>query len=347
MLQRLKYSFIETISPLIMRILITGGCGFIGSHLAEYFLDQGHRVTVLDDLSTGSLDNIAAIATHANFTCVVDTVRNDRVVGELVEQADHVFHLAAAVGVRRIVERPVDTIETNVLGSETVLRHAARTGCRILVASTSEVYGKSAAVPFREDSDLVSGATTIQRWAYACSKALDEFLALAYFKERQLPAYVVRFFNTVGPRQTGQYGMVVPSFVKKALAGEPLLVHGDGTQSRCFTHVNDVIRAVVALGERDDAMGQVFNIGGTEEISIQALAERVVRLTGSQSEIRLQSYAQAFDSGFEDMQRRVPDVSKLYGVLGFKPEMPLDDILRDVIAFHRRSAGAAPVPGRS
>jgi UDP-glucose 4-epimerase len=268
----------------------------------------------------------------------VDSVLNDAAVGELVERADRVFHLAAAVGVRRIVERPVETIETNVRGTEHVLRHAVRTGCRVMIASTSEVYGKSTTIPFQEDADLVSGPTTIQRWAYACSKALDEFLALAYYKEKQLPVFVVRFFNTVGPRQTGQYGMVVPSFVRRALAGEPLLVHGDGTQSRCFTHVRDVVRAVAALADRDDAMGRVFNIGGTEEISMQALADRIVALCDSASEVKLQPYAEAFDSGFEDMKRRVPDVSRLEATLGFKPNTPLDDILRDVIAAHRGAA---------
>jgi UDP-glucose 4-epimerase len=321
-----------------MRILITGGCGFIGSHLAEYLLAAGHEVTAMDDLSTGSLDNIAAIKTHPKFTLVVDSVLNDAAVGELVERADRVFHLAAAVGVRRIVERPVETIETNVRGTEHVLRHAVRTGCRVMIASTSEVYGKSTTIPFQEDADLVSGPTTIQRWAYACSKALDEFLALAYYKEKQLPVFVVRFFNTVGPRQTGQYGMVVPSFVRRALAGETLLVHGDGTQSRCFTHVRDVVRAVAALADRDDAMGRVFNIGGTEEISMQALADRIVALCDSASEVKLQPYAEAFDSGFEDMKRRVPDVSRLEATLGFKPNTPLDDILRDVIAAHRGAA---------
>ncbi len=321
-----------------MRILITGGCGFIGSHLAEYLLAAGHEVTAMDDLSTGSLDNIAAIKAHPKFTLVVDSVLNDAAVGELVERADRVFHLAAAVGVRRIVERPVETIETNVRGTEHVLRHAVRTGCRVMIASTSEVYGKSTTIPFQEDADLVSGPTTIQRWAYACSKALDEFLALAYYKEKQLPVFVVRFFNTVGPRQTGQYGMVVPSFVRRALAGEPLLVHGDGTQSRCFTHVRDVVRAVAALADRDDAMGRVFNIGGTEEISMRALADRIVALCDSASEVKLQPYAEAFDSGFEDMKRRVPDVSRLEATLGFKPSTPLDDILRDVIAAHRGAA---------
>jgi len=321
-----------------MRILITGGCGFIGSHLAEYLLAAGHEVTAMDDLSTGSLDNIAAIKAHPKFTLVVDSVLNDAAVGELVERADRVFHLAAAVGVRRIVERPVETIETNVRGTEHVLRHAVRTGCRVMIASTSEVYGKSTTIPFQEDADLVSGPTTIQRWAYACSKALDEFLALAYYKEKQLPVFVVRFFNTVGPRQTGQYGMVVPSFVRRALAGEPLLVHGDGTQSRCFTHVRDVVRAVAALADRDDAMGRVFNIGGTEEISMRALADRIVALCGSASDVKLQPYAEAFDSGFEDMKRRVPDVSRLEATLGFKPNTPLDDILRDVIAAHRGAA---------
>ena len=268
-----------------MRVLITGGAGFIGSHLADALLGEGHQVTVIDDLSTGSFDNIAHLKGRAGFRYTIDTVMNEPVLAELVDQCDVVYHLAAAVGVRLIVESPVRTLETNVHGTEVVLKAAAKKQRTVVVASTSEVYGKSDAVPFREDGDIALGPTIKHRWAYACSKALDEFLALAYWKEKRLPVIIVRFFNTVGPRQTGRYGMVVPNFVRQALAGEPITVFGDGTQTRCFTYVGDVVGALTAIVGHDEAHGNVYNVGNTEEISIFGLAERVKGLTKSSSPI--------------------------------------------------------------
>jgi len=318
-----------------MKILITGGCGFVGSHLAERLLAEGHHVVVLDDLSTGSLTNIAGFRDHAQFRCVTDTVTNDAVIGPLIDEAELVFHLAAAVGVKLIVERPVHTIETNVHGTDIVLTHAVRTRTPVVIASTSEVYGKSVHVPFREDADLVLGPSSKHRWAYACSKLIDEFLALAYFKERGLPVVIVRLFNTVGPRQTGQYGMVLPRFVQQALSGEAITVYGDGTQSRSFTYVGDVVDALVALIATPEACGQVFNIGNPEEISIRALAERVRRLAGSESPIVSIPYEEAYEAGFEDMPRRVPDISRIKALIGFEPRVPLDEIIQRVIAFHR------------
>jgi UDP-glucose 4-epimerase len=318
-----------------MRALITGGAGFIGSHLSEALLDAGHQVVILDDLSTGSIDNISHLKGRTGFRYHVESVNNEPLLAELVDQADVVFHLAAAVGVRLIVERPVHTIETNVHGTEVVLKHANKKKKLVFVASTSEVYGKSNDVPFREDSDLVLGATVKHRWAYACSKAIDEFLALAYWKERKLPVVIVRFFNTVGPRQTGQYGMVIPNFVRQALAGEPITVFGDGTQSRSFTHVSDVVRAMVALMQEPRAIGQVINIGHSEEVTIRALAERVRTLAGSSSPIRLVPYDQAYESGFEDMPRRLPDLSKIQAMIGYRPRFSLDDILAHVIEYFR------------
>lgn len=315
-----------------MHILITGGAGFIGSHLAETLLDAGHDVSVLDDLSTGSMENIAHLAGRTGFTCTVDTVFNDPVVAELVDRADVVFHLAAAVGVRLIVQRPVHTIETNVHGTEVILRHAARGRKLMFVASTSEVYGKSTDVPFREDADLVMGATTRHRWAYACSKALDEFLALAYAKEKQLPVVIVRFFNTVGPRQTDRYGMVLPTFVKQALAGDPITVFGDGTQSRSFTYVGDVVGALVALMSTPQAIGRVFNIGSQEEVTMRGLAERIKQLTGTASPIVTIPYEEAYEAGFEDMPRRVPDLTKIRAAIGYEPKVELVDIIRKVVA---------------
>src|SRR3954454_5856758 len=270
-----------------MRVLITGGAGFIGSHLSDTLLNAGHRVHVLDNLSTGSIDNIVHLKTQSGFSYDIDSVDNEPLLAELIDRADAVFHFAAAVGVKLIVEQPVHTIETNVHGTEVVLRHANRKKKLVVLASTSEVYGKSVAVPFREDSDLVMGPTTKHRWAYACSKAIDEFLALAYWKERKLPVIIVRFFNTVGPRQTGQYGMVIPNFVRQALAGEPITVFGDGKQSRAFTHVSDVVGALMKLIVEPRAIGQVINIGNTEEVTIGDLAERVRTVTGSQSVIKL------------------------------------------------------------
>jgi len=319
-----------------MRALITGGAGFIGSHLSEALLGASHQVLVLDNLSTGSIENIAHLKGRPGFEYFIDTVENEGLLAELIDRSDVVFHFAAAVGVKLIVEQPVYTIETNVHGTEVVLKHANKKKKLVVIASTSEVYGKSEQVPFREDSDLVMGPTTKHRWAYACSKAIDEFLALAYWKERKLPVIIVRFFNTVGPRQTGQYGMVIPNFVRQALAGEPITVFGDGTQSRSFTHVADVVGALMKLVAEPKAVGQVVNIGNTEEVTIQHLAERVRELTGSTSSIKLVPYDEAYESGFEDMPRRVPDLSKAEKMIGYKPKHRLDDILSQVIDYFRR-----------
>jgi UDP-glucose 4-epimerase len=318
-----------------MRVLITGGAGFVGSHLSDALLNAGHHVHVVDDLSTGSIDNISHLKPHKNFGYTIDTIFNEQLTAELVDHADVVFHLAAAVGVKLIVERPVHTIECNVHGTEVVLRHASKKKKLVLVASTSEVYGKSTNVPFQEDADLVLGATTRHRWAYACSKMLDEFHALAYHKERNLPAIVFRLFNTVGPRQTGQYGMVLPNFVRQALANEPITVFGDGTQSRSFTYVGDVVRGLMALMTEPKAIGQVFNIGNVEEVSIRGLAERVKAATGSRSEIVTIPYDQAYDSGFEDMPRRVPDLTKINQLVGYQPQVQLDEIISRVIEHFR------------
>jgi UDP-glucose 4-epimerase len=319
-----------------MRALITGGAGFIGSHLAEALLDAGHQVLILDNLSTGSMDNIAHLKGRGGFEYFIEAVENEGLLAELIDRSEVVFHFAAAVGVKLIVEQPVYTIETNVHGTEVVLKHANKKKKLVVIASTSEVYGKSEQVPFREDSDLVLGPTPKHRWAYACSKAIDEFLALAYWKERKLPVIIVRFFNTVGPRQTGQYGMVIPNFVRQALAGEPITVFGDGTQSRSFTHVRDVVSALLKLVAEPKAVGQVVNIGNIEEVTIQKLAERVRHLAGSTSSIKLIPYDEAYESGFEDMPRRVPDLSKAEKMIGFKPRHTLDDILTEVIDYFRR-----------
>jgi UDP-glucose 4-epimerase len=319
-----------------MRVLITGGAGFVGSHLAEALLTRGDEVFVLDDLSTGSIDNIAHLRTQPRFHYTIDSVTNEPLLAEMLDRCDTVVHLAAAVGVKLIVEAPVRTIETNVHGTEVVLKHANKKKKLVLIASTSEVYGKSATVPFREDADLVLGPTSKHRWAYACSKMIDEFLGLAYWKERKLPVVIVRLFNTVGPRQTGQYGMVVPTFVRQALTGQPITVFGDGTQSRSFTYVEDVVRAVVALINEPRAVGQVFNIGNGREISIGELASRVKQITGSSSPIVRIPYDQAYEAGFEDMPRRVPDISKIRALVGYEPTVELDDILIRVIASLRQ-----------
>jgi len=316
--------------------LITGGAGFIGSHLSEALLDSGHDVLILDNLSTGSIDNIAHLKGRRGFEYFVDTVTNEPLLAELIDRSDVVFHFAAAVGVKLIVEQPVYTIETNVHGTEVVLKHANKKKKLVVIASTSEVYGKSEDVPFREDSDLVMGPTPKHRWAYACSKAIDEFLALAYWKERKLPVIIVRFFNTVGPRQTGQYGMVIPNFVRQALAGEPITVFGDGTQQRAFTHVTDVVGALLKLIAEPKAVGQVINIGNKQEITILALAERVRELSGSDSPIKLVPYDDAYESGFEDMPRRVPDLTRVEGLIGYKATLQLDEILTQVIDYFRK-----------
>jgi UDP-glucose 4-epimerase len=319
-----------------VKALITGGAGFIGSHLAERLLRDGHEVAVLDNLSTGSIDNISHLKQTPGFSYAIDSVTNESLLAEMIDRSDVVFHLAAAVGVKLIVEQPVHTIETNVHGTEVVLKHANKKKKLVFIASTSEVYGKSTDVPFREGAELVLGATVKHRWAYACSKLIDEFLALAYWKERQLPIIIIRLFNTVGPRQTGQYGMVIPTFVRQALAGHPITVFGDGTQSRSFTFVGDVVRAVVALINEPRAVGQVFNIGNGQEITIGNLAERIKTLTASQSEIVRIPYDEAYEAGFEDMPRRVPDISKVRALVGYAPTVELDEILNRVIEYFRQ-----------
>jgi UDP-glucose 4-epimerase len=323
-----------------MKALLTGGAGFVGSHLADALLAHGHGVLVVDDLSTGSMDNIAHLKGRPGFEYVIGTMMNEPLMAELIDRVDVVFHLAAAVGVKLIVEAPVRTIETNVHGTEVVLTHASKKGRLVVIFSTSEVYGKSLAVPFREDADLVMGPTVKHRWAYACSKAIDEFLALAYWKERRLPVIIVRLFNTVGPRQTGRYGMVIPNFVSQALTGAPITVHGDGRQSRSFTYVGDVVAGVIKLSQEPSAIGEVFNIGASEEISILDLAHRVKALTSSSSDIVLVPYDEAYEAGFEDMPRRVPDLAKIHRVVGYKPTIGLDEILRRVID-HARAVPAS------
>ena len=322
-----------------MRALITGGAGFIGSHLAEALALQGHQVTVIDDLSTGRLENVAHLTKTPGFRCVIDSVTNELVLLPLVEQCDVVFHLAAAVGVKLVVEAPIHTIHTNVHGTETVLKAAARFGKRALVASTSEVYGKGHALPFREDADLVIGPPDKTRWGYATSKLLDEFLALAYARERDLRVTVVRLFNTVGPRQSSRYGMVIPNFVQWALAGDPITIHGDGSQTRSFTWVGDVVWAMTALINEPRAFGQVFNIGNGQEISIRELATKIREMTGSQSELIFKPYDQVFDTSFEDMPRRVPDISKLRRLVGYEPCVHLDGILESTIRYWEAQLG--------
>jgi UDP-glucose 4-epimerase len=317
-----------------LRVLITGGAGFIGSHLADAYLERGDEVLVIDDLSTGTIENIRHLKNNPRFHYTIDSVHNQPVTAELVDQSDVVVHLAAAVGVKLIIESPVRTIETNVRGTEVVLALANKKKKRVMIASTSEVYGLSADVPFREDGNLVMGATTKGRWSYACSKAIDEFLALAYWREKKLPTTIVRLFNTVGPRQTGRYGMVIPTFVKQALAGRPITVYGDGKQTRCFGFVGDVVGALMKLMDRSDSVGQVYNIGSNEEISILQLAEKVKELTNSDSEIVFVPYDEAYEEGFEDMPRRVPDITKINQLVGFRPEMTLEGILQSVISFH-------------
>ncbi len=320
-----------------MKLLITGGAGFIGSHLSEALLERGDEVYVLDDLSTGSIENIDPFKDHERFHYTIENVLNTPATAEHVDRVDVVVHLAAAVGVRLIVESPVHTIETNVHGTETVLRVANKKKKKVILASTSEVYGKSTDIPFREDSDLVMGATNKGRWSYACSKAIDEFLGLAYYKEKKLPVVVVRLFNTVGPRQTGRYGMVIPNFVRQALSGQPITVFGDGTQSRCFTDVSDVVGALLSLIDHKDAAGEVFNIGSQQEVSILELAKKVKAMTKSKSEIVLVPYEKAYEEGFEDMPRRVPDTSKIAKLVGYQPTVSLEQILERVIAYHSDS----------
>jgi len=323
-----------------MRFLITGGAGFIGSHLSDLLIDHGHSVHVLDDLSTGAIENIRHLKHDPGFEYTIDSAEDHAVVAELIDGADIVVHLAAAVGVSLVVDSPVRAIETNVHCTEVVLKHASKKKKPVLIASTSEVYGKSNALPFREDGDMQMGATDKGRWAYACSKAIDEFLAMAYWRERGLPTTVVRLFNTVGPRQTGCYGMVVPRLVGQALAGEPLTVYGDGRQTRCFCHVFDVVEALFGLMTEESAYGNVFNVGATTEISMLDLAERIIEITDSGSDISLIPYDEAYGEGFEDMYRRVPDIAKVQALIGWRPTSSLQDIVEDVAAQQR---GASPV----
>ena len=320
-----------------MRILITGGAGFIGSHLAEHLLANGHSVYAIDDLSTGRIENILHLKGRPQFHYTIDSIMNVPATAELVDLCDVVLHAAAAVGVRLIVESPVRTIETNIRGTEIILQLAAKKKKTVFVFSTSEVYGKSNKVPFSENDDLVLGPTHKGRWSYACSKAIDEFLALAYWREKGLPVVVIRLFNTVGPRQTGRYGMVLPSFVVQALRGEPLTVFGDGSQARCFSHVSDIVRAIGQLLSASDVTGEVFNIGNDEETTILGLAERVVEAAGSRSKIRLIPYEEAYEAGFEDMPRRVPDLTKIRRAIGYRPEFNLDRIIQSVLG-HFQSA---------
>lgn len=313
-----------------MRVLITGGAGFIGSHLTDALLQRGHHVTIIDDLSTGKVENFAHVRAYPNFRFAIETIMNEAVMDRLVNECDTIFHLASAVGVELIVNRPVEVIERCILGSEVVLKIANRYKKKVLIASTSEVYGKSSKVPFSEEDDRILGPTTKSRWSYSCSKAIDEFLALAYFKEKKLPIVIVRLFNTVGPRQSGQYGMVLPRFVQAAMENKPIRVYGDGTQSRCFGYVGDVVGALISLANYPQAIGQIFNIGSDEEVTIMDLAKKVKTITGSNSEIVTVPYEQAYEQGFEDMARRVPDLAKIKKLISYNPQVKLEEIIRRV-----------------
>jgi UDP-glucose 4-epimerase len=319
-----------------MKILITGGAGFIGSHLADRCLREGWNVSIIDDLSTGAFENIEPLRYSNGFSYTIDSIFNAPLMAELVDGADLVIHLAAAVGVRLVVESPIRSIETNTRGTEILLKAAAKKRKRVVIASSSEVYGKSTAVPFHEDADLVLGATTRSRWGYACSKMLDEFLALAYWEERRLPVTIVRFFNTVGPRQVGRYGMVLPVFVREALLGQPLTIFGSGEQRRCFGYVGDVVEALLRIAKSDNTVGEVINIGNDEEITIRGLAELVKDLTGSQSTLEYIPYQEAYGRGFEDILRRVPSLEKLERLVGYRPSTPIDVIVRGVAEYMAR-----------
>lgn len=323
-----------------MKILITGGAGFVGSHLADKLIAEGHEITVIDDLSTGRYSNVEHLEGNPNFRLIIDTVLNAELMEELVRETDRVFHMASAVGVRLIMEQPVKTIETIFHGTDVVLKFCSRYRKRVLIPSTSEVYGKGASVPFREEDDLLTGATDKHRWAYACAKTLDEFLALAHWKETRLPVVVVRLFNTVGPRQTGQYGMVVPRFVHAAMKNEPISIHGDGTQSRCFGHVLDVVEGLTKVLETPACFGQVINLGNDEETSIKQLAEKAIELADSSSELHFVSYDEVYGEGFEDMQRRVPSLDKAKRLVGYQPTRSLADIINDVIREAKGTSAA-------
>ena len=323
-----------------MKILITGGAGFVGSHLGDRLIRDGHEITVIDDLSTGRYSNVEHLEDQKGFRLIIDTVLNERLMEELIRETDRVYHMASAVGVRLIMEQPVKTIETIFHGTDVVLKFCSRYRKRVLIPSTSEVYGKGASIPFGEEDDLLTGATDKHRWAYACAKTLDEFLALAHWKETRLPVVVVRLFNTVGPRQTGQYGMVVPRFVHAALKNEPIPVYGDGTQARCFGHVADVVEGLAKMLDTPACFGQVINIGNDEEVSIMGLADRAITLTGSSSEIKFVPYEEAYGEGFEDMRRRVPSLEKAKRLIGYKPTRTLDNIINDVAGEYRKTAAA-------
>jgi UDP-glucose 4-epimerase len=323
-----------------MKILITGGAGFVGSHLADRLIADGQEITVIDDLSTGRYSNVEHLEGNENFRLIIDTVLNQPLMEELIRETDRVYHMASAVGVRLIMEQPVKTIETIFHGTDVILKFCSRYRKRVLIPSTSEVYGKGASIPFSEDDDLLTGATDKHRWAYACAKTLDEFLALAHWKETRLPVVVVRLFNTVGPRQTGQYGMVVPRFVHAAIRNDPITVHGDGTQQRCFGHVSDVVEGLAKLLESPACFGQVINLGNDQEVSILGLADKAITLTKSSSEIRFIPYEEAYGDGFEDMRRRVPNLSKAHVLIGYQPTRTLDDIINDVADEFRNNLSA-------
>ncbi|GAX60449.1 NAD-dependent epimerase/dehydratase [Candidatus Scalindua japonica] len=323
-----------------MQVLVTGGAGFIGSHLCERLLEDGHRVVAIDDLSTGNTENLTGCMENKDFSFFSGSVLDEQAMHTLVSKSDIIYHLAAAVGVKLIIEQPVRTIETNIKGTEVTLNLAKKFGKKVLIASTSEVYGKSERVPFREDDDCLLGSTTFSRWSYACSKAVDEFLGLAYCKQYGVPVLIIRLFNTVGERQTGQYGMVVPRFVEAALSGKPLLIYGDGRQTRCFAYVKDVINGMIALVNNSSSYGNVYNIGSTEEITINKLAEKIKKMTGSSSTIRYVPYKEAYGQAFDDMKRRIPCIDKIQNHVDYNPEISLDDTLGIIIDYLRKDVNS-------
>lgn len=321
-----------------MKHLITGGAGFIGSHLAEFLLEQGHEVSVIDDLSTGSIKNIQQLKANPKFHYTIDTIMNESLMAEMVDDCQIIFHMAAAVGVKLIVEDPIRTMHTNIQGSEIILKLANKKSKKVILASTSEVYGKGTNIPFTENEDIVLGPSTKNRWSYACSKVIDEFFALAYHKKHGLPVVIARLFNTVGPRQTGQYGMVIPTFIKQALAGNPITVFGDGSQSRCFGYVQDVVEGLIRLAFHPDTAGEIFNLGNDQEISIGSLAELIKKKTASRSEIIFVPYDKAYEEGFEDMQRRVPSLEKVKKWINYSPRVNLDEIIEKTIDYHKKES---------